>query len=79
MKWIGCIAAFCMMMSCQSGPALTHGKYAYSVFVSGTMDYACYRTPAIIQAHSGRLLAFAEARKNSCEDSDVDILSLIHI
>ena len=63
-----------MMMSCQSGPALTHGKYAYSVFVSGTMDYACYRTPAIIQAHSGRLLAFAEARKNSCEDSDVDIL-----
>ena len=75
MKWIGYIVILCsIMMSCQSNPTLTHEKYAYTVFQTGNFDYACYRSPAIIRANNGRLLAFAEARKNNCEDSDVDIM-----
>src|ERR1051325_4656927 len=31
--------------------------------------YACYRIPALIHAKDGTLIAFAEARKNSCSDN----------
>jgi len=75
MKWIGYIVLLCGIMSCQSGPTLSSEKFAYSVFAGGKFDYACYRTPAIIRANNNRLLAFAEARKNSCDDGgDVDIV-----
>ncbi len=37
--------------------------------------YACYRIPAIIRAKDGSLIAFAEARKNSCSDiGDIDMV-----
>lgn len=39
------------------------------VFVNGTEGYACYRIPSIVCAANGDLLAFAEARLESCSDS----------
>lgn len=39
------------------------------VFVNGTEGYACYRIPSIVRALNGDLLAFAEARLESCSDS----------
>lgn len=39
------------------------------VFVNGTEGYACYRIPSIVRAANGDLVAFAEARLESCSDS----------
>lgn len=37
--------------------------------------YACYRIPALIRAKDGTLIAFAEARKNSCSDiGNIDLV-----
>jgi sialidase-1 len=37
--------------------------------------YACYRIPALIRAKDGTLIAFAEARRNSCSDiGDIDLV-----
>ena len=45
------------------------------VFQNGEAGYACYRIPAIIKSGDGRLLAFAEGRKNGCNDfGNVDIV-----
>ena len=45
------------------------------VFKSGEAGYACFRIPSIVQANDGSLLAFAEARQNTCRDNfDVDIV-----
>jgi sialidase-1 len=45
------------------------------VFRNATEGYTCYRIPAIIQTSQGALLAFCEARKNSCDDNgNIDIV-----
>lgn len=45
------------------------------LFENGQGAYACYRIPAVLQAPSGDLLAFAEGRVNGCSDfGDVDIV-----
>jgi sialidase-1 len=46
-----------------------------SVFENGKDGYICYRIPAIVKAPNGDLFAFAEGRKNNCNDhGDVDIV-----
>lgn len=45
------------------------------VFPLTTDGYACYRIPALLALPDGRLLAFAEGRKNNCHDfGNVDIV-----
>jgi sialidase-1 len=46
-----------------------------SLFTKGSGGYACFRIPAIVRTSAGTLLAFAEARRNSCNDfGDVRIV-----
>lgn len=45
------------------------------VFPLGEGGYACYRIPALLALPDGALLAFAEGRKNNCQDfGNVDIV-----
>ncbi|MEZ4671731.1 MAG: exo-alpha-sialidase [Anaerolineae bacterium] len=39
------------------------------VFINGSEGYACYRIPSVVRALNGDLVAFAEARLESCSDS----------
>src|SRR5262245_51907592 len=45
-----------------------------SLFKRGEDSYHCFRIPSILVTPHGAILAFAEARKNNCEDhGDVDL------
>src|SRR5258707_10688138 len=39
------------------------------LFNKGDAGYGCYRIPAIVKTMAGTLLAFAEARRAGCADS----------
>ena len=38
--------------------------------MAGVGGYACYRIPALLTTRAGTILAFCEARRNSCRDTD---------
>jgi sialidase-1 len=45
------------------------------LFEAGEGGYHCYRIPALVVTRAGTVLAFAEARKNSCSDhGDIDLV-----
>lgn len=45
------------------------------LFKNGTLGYACFRIPALIQSADGTLIAFVEGRKDNCSDfGNVDLL-----
>jgi len=47
-----------------------HTKKSF-VFERGARNVSCYRIPALVQTGKGTLVAFAEARHESCGDDDV--------
>lgn len=50
-------------------PPYTH------IFKLGDNGYSCFRIPALIKAKDGNLLAFAEGRKNNCDDEgNIDLV-----
>jgi hypothetical protein len=51
------------------------GLNGTTVFAEGLGGVACYRIPSVVQAASGTLVAFAEARHGSCGDAAVHALA----
>ena len=47
------------------------GKDFNYIFEKGMGGYNCFRIPAIVKAKNGSLVAFAEARKKSCSDTEI--------
>lgn len=46
-----------------------------TVFSAGEDGYHCFRIPALLAAADGAILAFAEARRDSCrDDADIDLV-----
>lgn len=58
----------------QGGSSNNNSPYTH-IFKRGEDGYNCYRIPAIIKTKQGALLAFAEGRKNNCDDEgDIDLV-----
>jgi sialidase-1 len=69
------VAGLLAIFAATTGNALPIPKDAAFVFPNGTDGYQCFRIPAIVQTSDGTLMAFAEGRRNSCNDfGDIQIV-----
>lgn len=58
-----------MITACLTSPAYAADLQGKAILSPGTHGYTCFRIPALVTAHDGSLLLFAEGRKPTCGDT----------
>lgn len=65
----------CLALILQLGSILQAQESTTDIYWKDQDGYSCFRIPAIVRSKAGTLLAFAEARKNSCSDTgNIDLV-----
>jgi len=64
-----CVEALCVAVCHPQALSSPHAPQLSPIFIAGTHGYVCFRIPSAVQAPSGALLVFAEARA-VCDDNN---------